>query len=583
MCRRDTGQGERRIDRAGVEFWLHKLKDDAGYYSVPEINDMKMINELDPDILNNVYSFLLSGLTLSDSHRKSLLKRGFTDDEINFRGYKTLNARGRKKLVDRLIEKFGIDICFSVPGVYKKTGEDKSWFSFAGPTGIVIPSRDFKGRVVALKIRRNDGGEGPKYLYVSSKKHGGAGPGAPVHVPKFKYSKEITKVRITEGELKADLATSISGILTLSLPGVTAWRQVLPVLKKIDVQTVLLALDADAKENFSVASALRNIASALIDEGYQILIEYWDMAHGKGIDDLLAAGKTPQIVNEKDIEAFLKQTLESAALKNNIPLNRIDETQNEPQKAVSIGFTLTDLGNAQRLVYRDGKDLRYCYLWGKWLTWNGVTWGQDQTGEILRRAKDTVKAIYTEASQIDDDERRRDIVKHALKSESNLRIRAMVSLAESESEIPITPQQLDADEWLLNCQNGTVDLKNGILRQHRRGDFITKTIPVEYNAQAQCPLWFAFLNRIMDGNENLIEFLQVAIGYTITGNTGEQALFFCHGSGANGKSVFLSTIKALMGDYAQTTPTETLMAKKNGNYSGTCFLATPNKGTESPL
>ncbi len=113
--------------------------------------------------------------------------------------------------------------------------------------------------------RADDPGDGPKYLYVSSAKHGGAGPGAPLHIPIFTGPTEM--VRFTEGELKADVATALSGMLTIAAPGVSCWRPAVPALKEFGVRTVRLAFDADARSNRHVARALKSTTEALAAEG----------------------------------------------------------------------------------------------------------------------------------------------------------------------------------------------------------------------------------------------------------------------------------------------------------------------------
>ena len=83
---------------------------------------------------------------------------------------------------------------------------------------------------------------------------------------------------------------------------------------------------------------------------------------------------------------------------------------------------------------------------------------QDQTGEIFRRAKDTVRSIHAEARKAQDADRRKELLAHATNCESRGRMRAMISLAETESGIPVSPDVFDTDPWLLNLENGTVDL-----------------------------------------------------------------------------------------------------------------------------
>lgn len=233
------------------------------------------------------------------------------------------------------------------------------------------------------------------------------------------------------------------------------------------------------------------------------------------------------------------------------------KTQDKKQES----YNLTDLGNAKRLVRLHGQDFHYCHESKKWLVWDGRRWGEDTTGEMLRRAKDTVMQIYAEASREPDEERRRKLAKHAARSESEKWIGAMISLAQSEPGIPVRPRELDANPWLLNCLNGTLDLRTGELQPHRREDLLTKLVEIDYDPKATCPRWESFLNRIMNGNQNLIQFLQRAIGYTLTGSVTEQVFFICFGSGANGKTVFLRILQALLGEYGKPVDPELLMAR----------------------
>ncbi|MDY6986956.1 MAG: phage/plasmid primase, P4 family [Thermodesulfobacteriota bacterium] len=233
-----------------------------------------------------------------------------------------------------------------------------------------------------------------------------------------------------------------------------------------------------------------------------------------------------------------------------------------PRKVAGKAPNLTEFGNAERLVAQHGEDVRYCHTWGKWLIWDGIRWKVDVTGEMKRRAKQTVRQIYHEASQQAEEADRKNIAKYAIKSESNTMIKSMLSLAQSEVGIPVTPDEFDADPMLLNCLNGTLDLQRGVLLAHNRDHLITKLAPVEYDPQGTRPMWGDFLTRIMGGNQELISFLQRAIGYCLTGLTTEQALFFLFGTGANGKSTFLEILRCLLGDYAQQTDFETFLVQK---------------------
>jgi putative DNA primase/helicase len=223
---------------------------------------------------------------------------------------------------------------------------------------------------------------------------------------------------------------------------------------------------------------------------------------------------------------------------------------------------LTDLENAKRLVAKHGSDLRYLPQWGKWLIWDGARWAEDRTQEIERRAKEVVLDLYVDASKIKDDVKRRTFVERARRCESYGRITSMVALARSELPIPVTPDQLDTEPWLLNVPNGTVDLRTGDLCQRRREDLITKLAPVVYDPRAECPQFLNFLKHITGGDVAIIEFLQKVFGYCLTGDTGEQCFFILYGTGANGKSTLLNTIRTILGDYAKHAQTETLLEKR---------------------
>lgn len=234
-----------------------------------------------------------------------------------------------------------------------------------------------------------------------------------------------------------------------------------------------------------------------------------------------------------------------------------------PPEKPKKSYMCTDIGNGERFADQWRNVAIYCKPWGKWFFWNGVKWNEDESGEAIERAKKTVRSIYEEARACDNDDKREAIAKWGLKSESRTRIEAMVSLAQSEAGIPVLPMELDRDNWLLNCPNGTLNLKNGDFVQNEPLDRITKVCGPLVNHQAQCPTWIKFLNQIFSGKQDLIEFVQRAFGYSLTGDDSEHCLFFLYGTGRNGKSTLLEVLAALLGDYARHSSFETFIEKKS--------------------
>lgn len=287
---------------------------------------------------------------------------------------------------------------------------------------------------------------------------------------------------------------------------------------------------------------------------------------------VIASGteKDPNEINQRYAEEFKPRFDAILAASTDPP---------EPVKPDADGtpsFPLTDMGNAQRLVARHGKDLRYAEEIGQWYVWDGGRWRPRKAGPVIQRAKQTVRGIIAELTGETDTNRRTRILAHALSSESGRSVREMVRLAESEPGILVETPDLDADRFLLNVQNGTIDLRTGELRPHRREDLLTKVCPVDYDPAAPCPAWKVFLARVFStdpdnpedrGDADLIQFVKRLFGYSLTGDVGEQVLPIFWGGGSNGKSTLLNAVREIMGrGYAAKAPRGLLMAKHNESH-----------------
>jgi hypothetical protein len=284
----------------------------------------------------------------------------------------------------------------------------------------------------------------------------------------------------------------------------------------------------------------------------------------------------------------LDALLKPSDLRELVKLRKAHKKQLGKAKAQEQGVDVRDLpyGEYTNVLafVQDNRDLvRYCDPWKSWLVWTGTHWHRDDTGAIYQLAKTTIKRLAGTMTDRDD----QDIpsfMAHIKKSLTKASLNGMMSNVQDEPGIPILPPAFDQNPWLLNCTNGTLDLQTGTLRPHTQKDYMTKCLSTAYDPEATCPTWLAFLWRIMGGSQGaddpdmgsgeleqrvvhdakateMIAYLQQVLGYTLTGVTREQCLFLCEGPTKTGKSTFLTTVRHLLGPYAQQADMESFMHK----------------------
>jgi putative DNA primase/helicase len=315
-----------------------------------------------------------------------------------------------------------------------------------------------------------------------------------------------------------------------------------------DERSVLILFDSDIEDNESVRAARFLLTKELRSRGARVSWFQWPQPpQAKGIDDLLAA------IGPEPVLRLIEAAWERAA---------------GPPDLIPCHFT--DSGNGDRLVLLHGADLRYCFAFKRWMRWDGARWAVDETGRALRLTKHTMIEFLRQAVEAKN-EAGEGFARGSLNAK-----RLLPALLLAQPELPITPTELDTDSSLLNFTNGTLHLPSGRLYPHRRSDLITKLVHHAYKPEAQCPRWIKFLDEIMgvnaDAAENqteradeLVNFLQVALGYSITGEVNEKVLFVAYGSGDNGKTTLLSVIRDLIREYAVTIGLELLTAKDDSN------------------
>ena len=221
----------------------------------------------------------------------------------------------------------------------------------------------------------------------------------------------------------------------------------------------------------------------------------------------------------------------------------------------------TDIGNALHFAWLNRSRLLYCKEWKTWLIWDGKRWGADRLGKVTKFAKEVTKDMFRIALEMDSLRARM----FASTTSNKPRLKAMVDLA--ESELPIESCGLDADQWLLNCPNGTLNLKTGDLLEHDPNQRITKLCATAYDQDAQAPRWEKFLSEVFPDDAAVPEFLARWFGYCLTGSVREEMFPIFVGDGANGKSTMLTAIlEAIGNDYAIQANPDMLMESKKSSH-----------------
>jgi putative DNA primase/helicase len=238
----------------------------------------------------------------------------------------------------------------------------------------------------------------------------------------------------------------------------------------------------------------------------------------------------------------------------------------EEQRLAAMAFDrlpLDDNGNALRLAEWYGDALRFVVGEG-YAMWDGTRWRHDDDGAAIRAARDIADRMRERANQArdelgEDDKLTKALRQHAQRTGSARGIAAIRELARSDLRLVQRPEQLDRDPFLLNAPNGTIDLRAGTLRPHRRDDLLTRRVAAAYEPDALAPTWEAFIERVQP-DKTQRHYLHKMAGAAALGHNEDELLHVLHGSGANGKSRFVFTVAAALGDYSATADAQLLLA-----------------------
>lgn len=363
---------------------------------------------------------------------------------------------------------------------------------------------------------------------------------------------------IVEGEKDVDTLSRLD-ICVVTAGGVHEWQS--RFAKSMEGLVVCIIPDNDIPGE----KAAMSIVSDLVRHGVNCKLFKWE----KVSEELGFPGITKQKHGEdiSDLNAYLMKKGEVLSLQ--YILDRCLEVSPEDQSIQldKKNYPLNDVGNALRLISKYGQDIRYCPEWNMWLLFDGY-WKTDKLGEIFAKARAVVKEMEETGRESDDEA----LFKFAIKSGFNGRIQALTEQTKTHSEfgIPQSSSWWDKNNQLICLENCTIDLKlyekSSLfeIRTHSREDYITKQMPIKYDSNAVCEKWMRFLEDIIP-DENTRAFISRAVGYSLTGDTSEDAMFILYGTGSNGKSTFVETISAMLGDYAKTINPDTLLHKDKNN------------------
>jgi len=247
-----------------------------------------------------------------------------------------------------------------------------------------------------------------------------------------------------------------------------------------------------------------------------------------------------------------------------VPIESIAvKTTNKKLKNTEPEFELTDTGNGLRFAHYFKDNVKYSKNRNKWSFWDGKVYREDTTNEIRRLADECIARMKKQAQSFDG-EKKQELLKWAKRTESNKQKTNMIAEAQHLRDIAIDVDYFDTQPDLINVENGIINLRNGELIAHNPDYHMSKIGFSSYAEDCEKPeRWLQFLNEITGNDQGLIDYLQKAVGYSLTASTREQCLFICYGNGCNGKSTFMDVITTLMGTYALNMQAESIMVKKH--------------------
>ena len=224
-------------------------------------------------------------------------------------------------------------------------------------------------------------------------------------------------------------------------------------------------------------------------------------------------------------------------------------------------YDLTDTGNAQRFIDKFGENIRYNFDNKYWMIWDGKTWVRDAVQIVKNKVDIMIEEMKEEAVAEPNEKYAQEMFRNIKHLSSNSGKEAMLKEAMHIDKTPVRNSDFDKDAFLLNCENGVVNLKTGELMPHNREFMMSKNTHVEVDMENEPKVWLKCIDDIFCHSKGLIDFVHKSIGYSLSGSTKEQCFFQCYGNGSNGKTVFINAVMNILGDYSLNAQVDSILTR----------------------
>lgn len=312
------------------------------------------------------------------------------------------------------------------------------------------------------------------------------------------------------------------------------------------------------------------------DAAFCSLLAFWCKKNSGQMDDIFRSSK---LYREKwDVKRGQK-TYGEITIANAIEKCRdvyepmeVDKTKVYNPKTGEVvtkkDYDLTDTGNAQRFIDKFGDNIRYNFDNKYWMIWDGKTWVRDAVQIVKNKVDLMINEMKEEIVSEPNEKYAQEMFKNVKHLSSNSGKEAMLKEAMHIGKTPVRNSDFDKNIYLLNCENGVVDLRTGKLMPHNRDYMMSKNTHIEVDMENEPKVWMKCVSDIFKNSKGLIDFVHKAVGYSLTGSTEEQCFFQCYGNGSNGKTVFINAIMNILGDYALNAQVDSILTRGKSGSGG---------------